>query len=155
MFFYFKYHSIKLLLLIFFILISCQLQEPAKNHGILFLENRSNQLTVNKNNKNDVLNIIVQPNSKSIDNEYIWIYVERTLTKGKYHKLGQHTLKTNNVLVLSFDKYGILKEKKFYNKQDIAKINFSKNKTENKLAKRSFVEDFLQSIRQKMYSGRK
>jgi outer membrane protein assembly factor BamE (lipoprotein component of BamABCDE complex) len=155
MFFYFKYHFIKVLLLLFFILISCQLQEPAKNHGILFLENRSDQLTVKKTNKNDVLKTIGQPHSRSIDNEHIWIYVERTLSKGKYHKLGQHTLKTNNVLVLTFDKYGILKEKKFYDKQDIAKINFSKNKTENRLAKKSFVETFLQSVRQKMYSGRK
>ena len=40
-------------------------------------------------------------------------------------------------------------------KQDIAKINFSKNKTEHRLAKKSFVENFLQSVRQKMYSGRK
>ena len=155
MFFYFKYHFIKVLLLLFFILISCQLQEPAKNHGILFLENRSDQLTVKKTNKNDVLKTIGQPHSRSIDNEHIWIYVERTLSKGKYHRLGQHTLKTNNVLVLTFDKYGVQKEKKFYDKQDIAKINFSKNKTENKLAKKSFVENFLQSVRQKMYSGRK
>ena len=107
MFFYFKYHFIKVLLLLFFILISCQLQEPAKNHGILFLENRSDQLTVKKTNKNDVLKTIGQPHSRSIDNEHIWIYVERTLSKGKYHRLGQHTLKTNNVLVLTFDKYGV------------------------------------------------
>ena len=94
------------------------------------------------------------PHSTSIDNENIWIYVERTPSKGKYHKLGRHTLKTNNVLVLYFDKYGILKEKKFYNKDDIAKITFSKNKTENELPKKSFVETFLQSIRQKMYGNR-
>ena len=152
---FFKNHFIKFYLTLFFILIGCQLQDPNKNHGILFLENRSDQLTVKKTNKNDVLKTIGQPHSRSIDNEHIWIYVERTLSKGKYHKLGQHTLKTNNVLVLTFDKYGILKEKKFYDKQDIAKINFSKNKTENRLAKKSFVETFLQSVRQKMYSGRK
>ena len=42
----------------------------------------------------------------------ILIYLERTLTKGKYHKLGRHVLKTNNVLVLYFDKYGVLKNER-------------------------------------------
>ena len=155
MFLYFKYHFNKILFLLLFILISCQLQDSAKNHGILFLENRSNKLIVNKTNKNDVIDIIGQPHSKSFNNENIWIYIERTLSKGKYHKLGQHTLKTNNVLVLDFDKYGVLKEKKFYNKEDISKISFSKKKTENELAKKSFVENFLQSIKQKMYGNKK
>ena len=43
-----------------------------------------------------------------------WIYIERVLTKGDFHKFGQNVLKTNNVLVLSFDKYGILKTKRFF-----------------------------------------
>ena len=33
-------------------------------------------------------------------------------------------------------------------------IKFSKNTTDNDLTKRSFVQSFLQSIKQKMYSGR-
>ena len=36
------------------------------------------------------------------------------LTKGEFHKLGQNVLKTNNVLVLNFDKYGILKKKELF-----------------------------------------
>ena len=93
----------------FFILIGCQLQDPDQNHGIVFLENRSKKLTINKSNKNDVIKIIGQPHSESINNDDIWIYLERVLSKGKYHKLGRHNLKANNVLVLSFDKFGVLK----------------------------------------------
>ena len=130
------------------------LQESTKNHGILFLENRSKKLEINKSNKNDVIDIIGEPHSKSFTNEDMWIYVERTLIKGKYHKLGRHSLKTNNVLVLDFDRYGILKEKKLFNKNDISNVSFSKKTTENELAKRSFVENFLQSIKEKMYQGR-
>jgi len=138
----------------FFILISCQLQESAKNHGILFLENRSNKLVLNKSNKNDVLEVIGEPHSKSFNDENTWIYVERILAKGKYHKLGRHTLKTNNVLVLDFDKYGILSAKKLFDKKDISKISFSDKETENELAKKSFVVTFLQSIKQKMYGNK-
>ena len=90
---------------IFFILLGCQLQEPTKNHGILFLDNRSEKLTINKSNKNDVIKIIGQPHSQSIDDNNIWIYFERTLSKGKYHKLGRHVLTKNNTLLLTFDKF--------------------------------------------------
>ena len=141
-------------LYIFIILIGCQLQEPTKNHGIIFLKNRSESLIVNKSNKNDVLKVIGQPHSKSISNENEWFYIERVLTKGEYHKLGQNVLKTNNVLVIKFDKYGILKDKKLLNKTNKNKVNFSKNKTENELSQKSFVERFLSSVREKMYRNR-
>ncbi len=81
--------------------------------------------------------------------------MERTLTKGKYHKLGKHVLKTNNVLVLEFDKYGVLKIKEFLNKDDLRKIAFSENATQNELTKKSFVEKFLSSVKQKMYGSKK
>ena len=144
----------KLLFLIFFILLNCQLQDSTRNHGILFLENRTNKIIVNKSNKNDIINIIGEPHSKSFDNENTWIYVERILTKGKYHKLGRHSLKTNNVLVLDFDKYGVLSGKKLFDKSDISKISFSKKETQNELAQKSFVVNFLQSIKQKMYGNK-
>ena len=134
-----------------FILVGCQLKDPDKNHGILFLENRSKGLTVKKTNKNDIITKLGQPHSKSFDDEDVWIYLERTLSKGKYHKLGQHVLKTNNVLVLYFDKYGILEKKMIYTKENINEVNFSKGKTENQLSKKSFVESFLSSLREKMY----
>ena len=144
----------KLLILIFFILLNCQLQDSTRNHGILFLENRSNKIVVNKSNKNDIIDIIGEPHSKSFDNENTWIYVERILTKGKYHKLGRHSLKTNNVLVLDVDKYGVLSGKKLFDKSDISKISFSKKETQNELAQKSFVVNFLQSIKQKMYGNK-
>ena len=155
MFFCFKNHFNKLFIVLFIILAACQLQEPTKNHGIVFLENRSNKLTINKSNKNDVIQVIGQPHSKSINDENTWIYLERTLSKGKYHKLGKHVLKKNNTLVLKFDKFGILKSKKIYNKDNTNKIAFSEKKTINKLSQKSFVESFLSSVKQKMYGNRK
>ena len=95
------------------------------------------------------------PHSKSINNQNKWIYLERVFSKGKMHKLGQNVLKTNNVLVLSFDKYGILDDKDFMTKEDINKLKFSEANTSNDLAKTSFIESFLNSIKSKMYSNRK
>tara|TARA_Y100000591_G_C21614854_1_gene584781 strand:- start:38 stop:502 length:465 start_codon:yes stop_codon:yes gene_type:complete len=153
--FFFKNHFKFFLIFIFIFLLNCQLQEPTKNHGILFLENRSKQLTRNISNKNDVIKLIGNPHTKSIASDDDWIYIERVLTKGSFHKLGQNILKTNNVLVLTFDKYGILKEKNFLNKNDINKLEFSKKFTESNLSKKSFVQSFLSSVKAKMYRNRK
>ena len=117
MFFYFK-HFYKFIILFFIITSACQLQEPNKNHGILFLKNRSDKIKINYTNKNDVISIIGQPHSKSISDENEWYYIERILTKGEFHKIGRNLLKTNNILVLNFDKYGVVKNKKFYDKDD-------------------------------------
>ena len=138
----------------FISLIGCQLQDPYNNHGIVFLKNRSEKLIVNQSNKNDVLNIVGQPHSKSINDDNEWFYVERVLTKGEYHKLGQNILKENNILVLKFDKYGVIKEKTFLNKDSKNEIYFSQNETKNELSQKSFIERFLSSIRTKMYSNR-
>ncbi len=154
MFVFFKNHNFKIFIFLFFILIGCQFQEPNKNHGIIFLENRSQKLVINKTNKNDVIKTIGHPHSKSISNVNEWIYIERVLTKGEYYKLGRNILKANNILILEFNKYGILSNKTLLNKNDIKKIEFSKNTTKNELGEKSFVEKFLQSIKAKMYSNR-
>ena len=138
-------------ILFFIILIGCQLQEPNKNHGILFIENRAKSLVIQKSNKNDVLKVLGNPHSKSINNEDRWIYFERVLSKGEFHKLGQNILKKNNILVLDFDKFGVLKNKKLLNITDKQKLEFSKKSTKNNLTKKSFVENLLQSVKSKMY----
>ena len=151
----FKYHKKIIYLLLFVILIGCQLQDTIKTHGIIYLENRSKALTLSKSNKNDVIEIMGQPQIKSFEDENMWIYAERVLTKGKFHKLGQNVLKENNVLALRFDRYGILIDKKLFNKSEMNKISFSKKTTENDISKKSFVGSFLESIRQKMYENRR
>ena len=151
MFVKFRFHKSFLYLFLLMFLFNCQFRDASNNHGILFLENRSNKLIVNKTNIHDVINIIGQPHSKSIDNKNDWIYIERVFSKGEYHKLGQNVLKTNNVLLLSFDKYGILKEKKLFDKNDINKIAFTNQRTINNMTKESFISDMFSSLRAKMY----
>ena len=102
-----------------------------------------------------MIRILGQPHSKSITDDKTWIYIERVLTKGEYHKLGKNILKSNNVLILEFDKYGILQSKNLLNKEDIKKISFSNEETNNQVTQKSFVQKFLTSVRNKMYGNRK
>ena len=138
----------------FILLLGCQLKESQKNHGILFLENRSAKLKVDVSNQNDVIKSIGHPHSKSINDENEWFFVERTLTKGEFHKLGKNILKESNILILKFDKYGILKEKMLLTKEDIKKLSFSDKETSNELSQKSFIQKFLSSLRDKMYKKR-
>ena len=112
-------------------------------------------LIVGKTNKNDVLKLVGRPHSTSIINENVWIYFERTITRGKLIKLGQNVLKSNNVLELKFDKYGVLKNKNIYRKKEMNKVAYSKKETENDITRPSFVSKFLSSVRQKMYGKNK
>ena len=70
-------------------------------------------------------------------------------------KFGETDLLENNVLVLNFDKYGIVLNKEFFSKEDMKRIKYSEMKTENPVSKQSFVTSFMQSVRQKMYGKRK
>jgi outer membrane protein assembly factor BamE (lipoprotein component of BamABCDE complex) len=135
-------------------IISCQRKEVIKTHGISYLEKREKLIFVNKTNKNDTINIFGQPSTKGMTDENLWIYIERTITRGKILKLGRNLLKKNNVLVLEFDKYGVLKKKDFYNIHDMKKLTFEKNITENEIRKENFIYSFLSSIRQKMQQRR-
>ena len=153
MFYFFK-HLSKLAPILIFILMGCKLQDSYQSHGIAFLKNRSDKLIINKSNKNDVIRSIGQPQIKDEFDENTWIYLERVLTKGKFHELGRHKLKDNNVLVLNFNKYGILNSKEFLNKDQINKIKFSEKTTKNDLSKKSFIQSFLQSVKTKMYGQR-
>ena len=148
----------KSILLIFVILIfntSCQRNEVIKTHGISYLEKRSKLITVKQSNKNDTIKIFGQPSTKGMTNDNVWIYIERTQSKGSLFKLGRNYLKKNNVLVLEFDKYGILTEKEFYDKDKMQRVSFAKDITENEIRKENFIYSFLSSIRKKMEMKRK
>ena len=134
--------------LIFFT--GCQRNEVTKTHVIAYLDKREKLIIVNKSNKNDAIKILGHPAAKGMTDDNLWIYIERTKTRGKLLKLGRSDLKKNNVLILEFNKYGVLNKKEFYDKENMKKINFAKAITENDVRKENFIYSFLSSIRQKM-----
>tara|TARA_Y100001960_G_C14478531_1_gene730608 strand:- start:344 stop:796 length:453 start_codon:yes stop_codon:yes gene_type:complete len=143
-------------IIILFILISnCQRQEVIKTHGLAYLEKRQKLMIINESNKNDTYKILGHPATKGLKNDNLWIYIERTLTRGKFLKLGRNLTKKNNVLVLEFNDYGVLVDKKFFDKENMQKIEFTKAITENDIKKENFIYSFLTSVRQKMETKKK
>ena len=147
--------SIFLLLVSSILLVGCQRNEVIRTHGLSYLEKREKLIVVNKSNKNDTIKFLGQPATKGMTDDNLWIYIERTSTRGKLLKLGRNYLKKNNVLVLEFDKYGILNKKEFYDKENMKKVSFAKVITENEIRKENFIYSFLSSIRQKMETKKK
>ena len=64
--------------------------------------------------------------------------------------MGKDVFLNNNVLVVKFNKFGILEEKLFYDKDKMNNHKFSNEVTQNVVQRGSFVESFLSSLRRKM-----
>ena len=136
---------------IFFLLItSCSINKVIKKHGVRNLEEKQAKLIIEKTNKNDIQQILGPPSTKSTFDNDIWIFIEREITNEKLIKLGQEKLLTNNVLILEINSMGQLIDKQFFDMNDMNQIKLSSLKTENKYGKKSFVYDFLSSMRQKI-----
>ncbi len=114
------------------------------------LEEKQAKLIIQKSNKNDIQQILGPPSTKSTFDSDIWIYIEREITNEKLIKLGKQKLLTNNVLILEISSQGQLIDKQLYDMNDMNEIKLSSLKTENKYGKKSFVYDFLSSMRQKI-----
>ena len=140
----------KILLLLLVLLASCSLNKVVQHHGVHNLEKKQAKLKINYTNKNDIIKLIGPPSSKSSFDNDIYIYIERKTSSSKLTKLGRKKLIKNDVLVLEIDNTGILLSKKFYNQNDMNKINFDENITGINYSKRSFIYDFLSSVRQKI-----
>ena len=138
------------IILIFLLLSNCRQNPVINTHGVPFLDIKQKNLIVKKTNKNDVKKILGHPSTVAVFDNSIWIYIERTRTKGKLLKFGQNITSKNNVLALEFDEYGILIKKDFYNKNQINKINFVKTTTDTVAREKKFIFSFLSSLRQKI-----
>ena len=121
-----------------------------KHHGVPFLNKKQAELVINKTNKNDIVNILGNPSTTSKFDNDIWIYIERKQTQSKFKNMGRMKIYENNVLILELDKYGLLKKKEFFNKDDMNELKISKNETGKNFKKNSFIYEFMSSLRQKI-----
>ena len=134
----------------FIIVSNCSFKPVVKHHGVPFLQKKQSVLIVNKTNSNEILKILGNPSTTSKFDNDVWIYIERKQTQSKLKNLGKMKIFKNDILVLEIDNYGILKNKKFYNKDDMENIKIVKTTTGSSYRKNSFIYDFMSSMRQKI-----
>ena len=121
-----------------------------KKHGVRNLEKKQLNLIINDSNKNDIKKILGPPSSKSTFDNDLWIFIEREITHERLVKLGREKLIKNNVLFLEINSQGILIKKNFFDINEMNDTDISLLSTEAKYSKRSFIYDFLSSMRQKI-----
>ena len=139
-----------ILLIIFVFVANCKFDKIVNSHGVHYLDKKQKELIVQFSNKNDIIQLLGPPATKSKFNNDLWIYIERKKTRTTLLKFGKKKIFANNVLLLEIDNKGLLAKKDFFDINDMKKINFSDGKTENTGSKKSFVYDFLSSMRQRM-----
>jgi outer membrane protein assembly factor BamE (lipoprotein component of BamABCDE complex) len=132
------------------ILSNCTLNKVVKHHGVHNLEQKQLKLKVNVSNINDITKIIGPPLTKNEFDNDVLIFIERKTSSSKLRKLGKRTLLVNNVLILEANKKGIIISKKFYDKESMNKIKFDEDITTTNFAQRSFIYNFLTTLRSKI-----
>ena len=137
-------------IIIFLCIANCTFNKAIKHHGVNFLEKKQEKLILKTTNKNDIIKILGPPSTKSTFENDVWIFIERKTTTKKLFKLAREKILVNNVLVLEIDRYGLLVKKEFYNMEKMNDLDFSKKTTETIYTKKSFVYDFMSSMRQKL-----
>ena len=139
-----------LLLVIFLFVVNCNFNKIVDSHGSHYLEKMEKKLTINTSNKNDIIGLLGPPSTKSKFDNDLWIYIERKKTRTSLLKLGTKKIYINNVLLLEIDNKGVLAKKEFFNINDMKEVKFIDDETDITYSKRSFVYDFLSSMRQKV-----
>ncbi len=120
------------------------------HHGVHNLDKKQSKLKINDSNINDILKLIGPPSTESTFDNDVYIYIERKTSSSKLTKLGKKVLLKNNVLVLEIDDKGLLVKKNFYDLEDMKNIKYDETVTTVNYSKKSFIYNFLSSVRQKI-----
>ena len=129
---------------------ACTLKKVEKHHGVHFLNKKQEKLTVNQSNKNDILELLGSPSTKSTFDNDLWIYIERKTDTAFLRKFGNEKIIVNNVLLLEINNMGLLAKKEFLDLTNMQELKFVEQTTENQYRKNTFVYDFLSSLRHKI-----
>jgi len=139
-----------LIIILTIFLTSCKLNKVVNHHGIHNLEVKSKKLLVDNTNINEIDELLGPASSTSYFDNKVMFYIERKTSNSKLHRLGKKKLITNNVLLLEVNDKGMLVSKKFFNKEDLNKMDFSKKITNVDVGKQSFIYKTLSGVRAKI-----
>ena len=126
------------------------MKQNIEHHGVHMLEEKVKKLTINENNKNDVIKTLGPPSVQSSFDNDMMFFIERKILISGLTRLGKRQILVNNVLIVEVDNRGILVKKEFIDLNQMNDLDISKKITEIDYQKTSFIYDFLSSMRQKV-----
>ena len=134
---------------LFLFTLNCSPNKVSNNHGYTSLQDKFDKISINKTNKNDILNIIGPPSSISNFNNDKWFYIERMKKNQSLFKLGIKKIQKNDILIVQFNNKGILEYKKILKLNDMNNIKFAKDITEKEYKQNNTLFKILSSLREK------
>ena len=137
------------LFIIFFFTLNCSINKVSNLHGFRFIDTKLEKIELNRSNKNDVRTIIGPPSSISTFND-TWLYFERKKTNQSLFKLGKKKISRNNILIIEFNKMGLVKDKVLLDLNDMNDIKIAEKKTKKDFSQDSFVYNLLSTLRDKI-----
>ena len=138
-----------LFILLFLIILNCSSERMTNNHGFSSLQVKYEKITINKSNKNDILKIIGPPSTISSFDKNKWFYIQRTQTNQSLLKLGVKKINKNNILVITFNNKGILKDKAILDMENMNELKFVKETTNKQFKQNDFLFKLFSSFREK------
>ena len=139
-----------LILFIFLFTLNCSTNKVSKNHGFKSLETKFEKIVINQTNKNDIIDLIGPPSTKSDFNKNKWFYIESRKTNQSLFKLGKKKIEKNNILMVEFNNRGILTNKKIFDMDDMNEIKYVKSLTHKEFKQNNFLYNILTSVREKI-----
>ena len=137
------------LLFIFLFTLNCSLNKVSNTHGFRFLDSKYDKIIVNKSNKNDVKKIIGPPSDISNFND-TWFYIERQKVNQSLIKLGIKKIEKNNVLIIEFNKMGMVSDKILLDLNDMNDVKIAEKKTKKKFQQDNLVYNIFSTLREKI-----
>ena len=144
-----------IIIIILFFTLSCSTNKVSQHHGYKALESKYDKIFINKTNKNDVVTIIGPPSTVSDFNENKWFYIERKKTNQSLIKLGIKKIEKNNILIVEFNQFGILKNKELIDLTKMNDVKYVKSITTKDFQNKNFFYNIFTSLREKINSPSK
>ena len=139
-----------IIIIIFLFTVNCSGNKVSNFHGSKQLETKFNIIKVNKTNKNDLVKLIGPPSSVSDFDNNKWFYIERLKTNQSLIKLGNQKIEKNNVLIVQLDNFGVVREKKLLDLENMKDVKYLNTTTEKDFKNESILYNIFSSLREKI-----
>ena len=139
-----------LIYLILILTVNCSGNKVSNYHGAKFLEDKYNEIILDKTNKNDLIKLIGPPSTISDFNKNKWFYFERLKANQSLLKLGTQKIKKNNILIVEINNLGVIKKKKLLDLNDMNDLKYLEISTEKEFKNDNLLYNVFTSLREKI-----
>ena len=139
-----------ILAFILILIANCSGNKVSNYHGTKSLQSKYDKIQEKTTNKNDIVKLIGPPSTISDFDKNKWFYFERLKSNQSIFKLGSQKIKKNNILIVKFDKNGLLKNKQILNLDNMNDLKYFNKETQKEFKNNNVIYNVFSSLREKI-----